>query len=105
MNGNFLIILGVICGAISLFSIPYGFHLKSVDGNKKKLNVGNESVAMGDVSGNVGNGSVVIGATDSKGNTILNQPMAVGKNAYAGPGSIAIGANAGAGANPQKKKA
>ena len=38
------------------------------------------------------------GATDSRGNVVLNQPMAVGRGAKAGPGSIAIGAGAGAGA-------
>ena len=29
MSGNLLITIGVICGAISAFAIPYGFHLKS----------------------------------------------------------------------------
>jgi len=66
---------------------------------KKKINVGKDSVVIGDVSGEIGDGSVVIGPTDSKGNVILNQPMAVGRNAHAGPGSIAIGAGAGAGSN------
>ena len=62
--------------------------------------VGNDSVVMGQVSPNakIGDRSVVIGATDARGNTILNQPMAIGNGACAGPGSIAIGANAGAGA-------
>ena len=64
---------------------------------EKKLNVGTDSVVMGDVSGNVGDRSVVVGPTDNKGNTILNQPMAVGHGAHAGPGSIAIGAGASAG--------
>ena len=54
------------------------------------------AVVIGDVSGEVGNGSVVIGATDDRGNTILNQPMAVGRDAKAGRGSIAIGAGASA---------
>ncbi len=60
--------------------------------------VGADAVVMGNVPStmNVGNGSVVIGA-DAHGNTILNQPMAVGRGAQAGPGSIAIGAGAGAG--------
>jgi hypothetical protein len=64
--------------------------------------VGNDSVVMGNVSPNakIGNGSVVIGATDARGNTIITQPMAVGRGAYAGPGSIAIGAGAGAGMRP-----
>jgi hypothetical protein len=67
--------------------------------DKKSLNVGADAVVMGNVSGSVGNGSVVIGAMDERGNVILNQPMAVGRNAYAGPGSIAIGANASAGSD------
>ena len=66
--------------------------------DKKELQVGRDAVVMGDVSGSVGDGSVVIGATDSRGNVVLNQPMAVGRGAKAGPGSIAIGAGAGAGA-------
>ena len=66
---------------------------------KKKLKVGKESVVMGDVEGEVGDGSVVIGATDNRGNVILNQSMAIGKGAYAGHNSIAIGAYAGAGAS------
>ncbi|MGD8230145.1 MAG: hypothetical protein PVI20_20380, partial [Desulfobacteraceae bacterium] len=60
--------------------------------DNKRLDVGKDAVVMGDVSGNVGDGSVVIGPTDNRGNVILNQPMAVGRNAHAGPGSIAIGA-------------
>jgi hypothetical protein len=62
--------------------------------NRKKLNVGKDSVVIGNVIGNVGDRSIVIGATDSSGNIILNIPMAVGYKAYAGPGSIAIGAYA-----------
>jgi hypothetical protein len=62
-----------------------------------KINIGKDSVAIGQVTGNIGDESVVIGATDSNGNTILNQSIAVGYNAHASPGSIAIGANAGAG--------
>ena len=64
---------------------------------EKKITVGKDSVVIGNVSGNVGDGSVVIGATDAFGNVILNQSMSIGKNAYASEGSIAIGANAGAG--------
>ena len=62
--------------------------------------VGSDSVVIGQVPPNakVGDRSVVIGSTDSRGNTILNQPMAIGNGACAGPGSIAIGAGAGAGA-------
>jgi hypothetical protein len=59
--------------------------------------VGDNSVVLGNHKGNVGNNSVVVGATDERGNTVLNTPMAVGRDAHAGPGSIAIGAGAGAG--------
>jgi hypothetical protein len=65
------------------------------------MKIGNESVVMGKVSEsmNVGDRSVVIGATDSRGNTIINTPMAVGYGAKAGPGCIAIGAYASAGSH------
>ena len=63
----------------------------------KKKKIGKDSVVIGNVNADVGDGSVVIGATDQYGNVILNQPMAIGRNAKAGPGSIAIGTNAGAG--------
>ncbi|MCH8839195.1 MAG: hypothetical protein IH831_00675 [Planctomycetes bacterium] len=72
-----------------------------MDIKPRKLNVGHFSVVMGNVTGNVGNGSVVIGPTDDRGNTIINTPMAVGRGASAGPGSIAIGAGAHAGVSPQ----
>jgi len=68
-----------------------------VDKKPQKLDVGKDAVVIGHVSGAVGDGSVVIGATDERGNTIINQPMAVGRGAQAGPGSIAIGAGACAG--------
>ena len=68
------------------------------------MKVGKDSVVIGNIpsDSHVGDGSVVIGATDSRGNTIINQPMAVGRGAQAGPGSIAIGAFAGAGVAQQQ---
>ena len=68
------------------------------------MKVGKDSVVMGNVSpdSSVGDRSVVVGATDERGNTILNKPMAVGHGAKAGPDSIAIGAQASAGAAPTK---
>jgi hypothetical protein len=74
-----------------------------MSGDNTAPSVGDNSVVYGRVSPNlrVGNNSVVVGATDSNGNTIITQPMAVGAGAYAGPGSIAIGAGAGAGMRPQ----
>ena len=65
----------------------------------KRIKTGKDSVVIGNVSGDVGDGSVVIGPTDDRGNTIINQPMAVGRGAKAGPGSIAIGAGACAGSD------
>ena len=63
------------------------------------MKTGKHSVVIGNVpeSSSIGEGSVVIGATDSHGNTRITTPMAVGYGAKAGPGSIAIGAFAGAG--------
>jgi hypothetical protein len=67
------------------------------------MKIGKDSVVMGNVPSNleVGEGCVIIGTTDERGNTIINQPMAVGRNTQARPNSIAIGsgANAGGGIN------
>jgi hypothetical protein len=67
------------------------------------METGKDSVVIGNVPSNirVGEGSVVIGATDANGNTIINQPMAVGRGAKAGKNSIAIGAFAGASHNEE----
>lgn len=72
---------------------------KLMQNNPEELLVGHDSVVMGNVTGAVGNRSVVIGPTHERGNVVLNTPMAVGYGAVAGPGSIAIGAFAGAGSN------
>jgi hypothetical protein len=64
-----------------------------------KNNIGDYATVIGNVNSNVGNYSTVVGPTDNRGNTILNQSMAVGYGAKAGPNSIAIGAFAGAGYN------
>lgn len=67
------------------------------------MDVGDDSVVIGNVppGQRVGNRSVVIGATDEHGNTILRGTMAVGHGAQAGPDSIAIGSGAGAGTGIQ----
>ncbi len=69
--------------------------------NEQNFSVGDESVVIGNVRKNVGNKSVVIGATNNRCNTILNKSMAVGYGAKAGPDSIAIGAYAGSGIEPK----
>ena len=63
------------------------------------MRLGKDNVIIGNVPSDLeaGDGNVIIGATDAHGNTIINTPMAVGRDAKAGPGSIAIGAGAGAG--------
>jgi len=122
MNGLTQIIVGYFLAATCAAGTLYGGYLvkegyrkkreqkisnESKENNKEtdmgandnNLNVGDDSVVMGNVSGNVGNRSVVVGPTDNKGNTILNQPGAFGYNAHAGPGSIAIGAHAGGGSD------
>ena len=66
---------------------------------KKQVDVGDDSVVIGDVKGSVGSRSVVVGPTDNRGNTDLSQPMAVGFGARAGKNSIAIGAYTEAGAS------
>jgi hypothetical protein len=68
------------------------------------MKIGKDAVVIGNVPSNiqVGDGSVVIGSTDSRGNTIINQPMSVGRGAYSGPGAISIGAFAGAGVDRQQ---
>lgn len=65
----------------------------------RNVKTGKDSVVIGDISGEVGDGSVVIGPTDDRGNTVINQPMAAGRGAAAGPNSIAIGAGASAGSD------
>jgi hypothetical protein len=68
-----------------------------MNGKPQKLNVGNESTVVGNVTGVVGDRCTVVGATDANGNVNLTTPMAVGYKAEAGPGSIAIGTGAKAG--------
>jgi hypothetical protein len=61
---------------------------------------GSDNTLVGDVGNRSikGNGNTIVGATDSRGNTILNQGgTAIGHGAMADSTSIAIGANAHAG--------
>jgi len=92
------LVLTFVFGVSSLGLFGYLRKIEASVQRGSQPTVGQESVAIGRVAGPVGDRSVVIGATDSNGNTIITQPMAVGYNAQAGPGSIAIGANARAGA-------
>ncbi len=61
-------------------------------------NNGDDNVILGNRSVN-GSGNVIIDATNLNGNTILNRPMIIGKNAKGGPHDIVIGANAGSGSD------
>ncbi|MFG0529330.1 hypothetical protein ACF8FB_03150 [Pseudomonas sp. yb_2] len=63
----------------------------------KGLQVGDMSVVMGKIppGTRVGYGSVVLGATDERGNCIYNTPMTVGYGAKGNSTSVVIGAFAG----------
>ena len=67
------------------------------------MNLGKDTVVMFNVPSDLtaGDRCVIVGPTDANRNTILNGTMAVGYGAKAGPGSIAIGAHAGAGVDEQ----
>ena len=69
------------------------------------MKIAKDAVVIGNVPSDatVGEGSVVIGATDTKGNVILNTSMAIGRAAEAASGSIAIGAYATAGSSVQSR--
>ncbi|HEX4504502.1 MAG TPA: hypothetical protein VH722_02135, partial [Alphaproteobacteria bacterium] len=61
--------------------------------------IGNDNTLVGrvDPMRSMGSGNTIVGATDANGNVMLNTPMAIGRDAHAGPGSVAIGAGANAG--------
>lgn len=65
------------------------------------MTIGKDSVVIGNIDNNrkIGDGCVVIDCPDANGNIILNgKTIAIGIQAYATEGSIAIGAYASAGA-------
>jgi hypothetical protein len=66
----------------------------------RKLSIGNNAIVIGDVTGSVGDGAVVI-VPNSDGNVLM--PQVSGDGAYAAIGSIAIGAGACAGDPPYKR--
>ena len=45
MSGNAWIIIGIISAAISVFSIPYGFHLKGKEQSQKEIQISGDLVA------------------------------------------------------------
>ena len=61
MSSNLLITIGVICGAISLFALPYGFYLKSKE----------EPTVMGYVEGD----KINVEGDYVKGNKVVNQEL------------------------------
>lgn len=89
----------VLCAIAAPFVIFWGVKKQ----RRRGMKVGKNSVVMGQVPADaeIGEDCTIIGATDANGNTILNTSMAVGKGAYAGPGSIAIGTGAGAAGAPK----
>gem|GEM_PF-900998 len=96
----YLWLLMVVCGGYLLASLllPNNESKPTVNTTTNPVIEGHFDTVYGNTPQNIrGNGNTVVGATDSRGNTIITQSMAVGFNAHAGPGSIAIGANANAG--------
>jgi hypothetical protein len=73
-------------------------HMTNVPSHRR---IGKDTVVYGNVPhDDIGDGSVVIGATDSNGNTIIQGApggLAAGSGAQAAPGGIAIGKGARAG--------
>lgn len=67
--------------------------------NTIPITVGADSVGMGLIppGTKIGDRSVLVGATDSNGNTVIPGGTAVGYGAHADPTSVAIGAGAGGG--------
>ncbi len=63
------------------------------------MKIAKDAIVIGNVPDNVevGEGGIRIGATDARGNTILNTPMTIGRNAQGGPNSVVIGAGANGG--------
>lgn len=59
--------------------------------------IGRGSVVVGDVKANVGDDSVVVGATDNNGNVRFDKPTTIGNRAQGGPDSVVIGNDAGGG--------
>ena len=87
--------IGLVLGVVSIA-------LAAWPSTEPRPTVGNDSVVIGNVPHSVGDRSVFV-ATDANRNVMLNRPMAVGTNAYAGPGSIAIGSGAGNNMRPTDK--
>ena len=95
-NHRTLTALGILAGCAAVVAVAHFYSPAAFS-----QIVGKDSVVMFAPNAHVGDGSVVIGATDGNGSTILRETMAVGRGAYAAPGSIAIGAGAGAGMRPR----
>jgi hypothetical protein len=98
--------LATAIAGVALMVLPSGKMRQAPETPREgRMKVGKDSVVYGNIPHNseIGDGSVVVGATDARGNTIFNTSMAVGRGAFAGPGSIAIGANASAGMRPTDK--
>jgi len=66
--------------------------------DESKSAIGDEAVVIGSVKGAVGKGAVVINSLEGLANK--NAGLAIGNDAYAAPGSIAIGSGARAGNDP-----
>ena len=97
-----LLVIVVILVSILTFLKRKRGKISMTTKSESELKVGKFSTVFGDVKGQIGDFSTVVGPTDSSGNTIINGQMAIGYGAKAGPNSISIGAFSGSGVSQQK---
>jgi hypothetical protein len=89
----------VISAAFTILALVLLFFpgRKPMDNKQGEPEVGDYNTLIGKVSmpKRMGHGNTIVGATDDRGNTILNKSMSVGYKAGSAPDSIIIGAFAG----------
>ncbi len=87
-------------GAVTIDDVPAAEFLARLEAEAAEgIHMGDDNTIIGDVTlRSMGSGNTIVGATDDRGNTILNRGgTAIGRGARADSTSIAIGAGAGAG--------
>ena len=83
MSGNAWIIIGVVCGAIALFAVPYGFHLKSSQQSQEKIEIKQET--NGEQSPNI-----ISETTISKGSISQKSSGSQSPNIISGEGNLEV---------------
>lgn len=87
-----IVLLILACAGVV---VPIGLYVMSRGRDKRRAEVeGDDNTLVNDDRSVIGSGNTIVGA-DADGNTIINgSGIAIGKDASASPGSIAIGARA-----------